>query len=190
MSHSGQSHLKTITRARPVSLKPPIQHLLCIGAWTRRLFNSLFFWRLNNSKLQTAHTNSSCLESSYDESLQLAVFSIGGRRRLDISTSNASKSMVRVLVVQLTGPWRIEFCQSRLNWLSPCQADAFVLNAHSDWVLFVFYLMSLVKFVTDRSLDRVDRNCFLKQNMFLVVLDINRGQRVLFSVKASDTSSQ
>ena len=50
--------------------------------------------------------------------------------------------------------------------------------------------MSLVKFVTDRSLDRVDRNCFLKQNMFLVVLDINRGQRVLFSVKASDTSSQ
>ena len=32
MSHRGQSHLKTITRARPVSLKPPIQHLLCIGA--------------------------------------------------------------------------------------------------------------------------------------------------------------
>ena len=45
MSHRGQSHLKTITRARPVSLKPPIQHLLCIGAYTRRLF-----WRLNNSK--------------------------------------------------------------------------------------------------------------------------------------------
>ena len=47
MSHRGQSHLKTITRARPVSLKPPIQHLLCIGALkgacTRRLFNSLFF---------------------------------------------------------------------------------------------------------------------------------------------------
>ena len=53
MSHRGQSHLKTITRARPVSLKPPIQHLLCIGAlkgaWgacTRRLFWRLFFWRL------------------------------------------------------------------------------------------------------------------------------------------------
>ena len=45
MSHRGQSHLKTITRARPVSLKPPIQHLLCIGAWgacTRRLFWRLF----------------------------------------------------------------------------------------------------------------------------------------------------
>ena len=47
MSQRGQLHLKTITRARPVSLKPPIQHLLCIGAskgaCTRRLFNSLFF---------------------------------------------------------------------------------------------------------------------------------------------------
>ena len=49
MSHRGQSHLKTITRARPVSLKPPIQHLLSIGAlkgaWgacTRRLFWRLF----------------------------------------------------------------------------------------------------------------------------------------------------
>ena len=27
MSHSGQSHLETITRARLASLKPPIQHL-------------------------------------------------------------------------------------------------------------------------------------------------------------------
>ena len=57
MSHRGQSHLKTITRARPVSLKPPIQHLLCIGtlkgACTRRLFNSLFFWHLKNSNLET-----------------------------------------------------------------------------------------------------------------------------------------
>ena len=37
--------LKTITRARPVSLKPQIQHLLCKGAWgacTRRLFWRLF----------------------------------------------------------------------------------------------------------------------------------------------------
>ena len=50
MSHRGQSHLKMITRARPVSLKPPIQHLLCIGACTRRLFNSIFL-RLNNSNL-------------------------------------------------------------------------------------------------------------------------------------------
>ena len=55
-SHRGQSHLKTITRVRPVSLKPPMQHLLCIGAlkgaWgacKRRLFNSLFFWHLNSS---------------------------------------------------------------------------------------------------------------------------------------------
>ena len=71
MLHRGQSHLKTITRARPVSLKPPIQHLLCIGtlkgAWgacTRRL-NGLFFWRLNNSNLDpiiylTPRTNFPC----------------------------------------------------------------------------------------------------------------------------------
>ena len=47
MSHRGQSHLKTITRVRPVSLKPMMQHLLCIGALKgackRRLFNRLFF---------------------------------------------------------------------------------------------------------------------------------------------------
>ena len=47
MSHRGQSYLKTITRARPVSLKPQIQYLICIGTWgacTRR-----FFWRLNST---------------------------------------------------------------------------------------------------------------------------------------------
>ena len=43
MSHRGQSHLKTITRARPVSLKPPIQHLLCIGALKGAFFGA-FFW--------------------------------------------------------------------------------------------------------------------------------------------------
>ena len=46
--------LKMITRARPVSLKPPIQHLLCNcigalkGAWGA-CTRGLFFWRLNNS---------------------------------------------------------------------------------------------------------------------------------------------
>ena len=62
MSHRGQLHLKTITRARPVSLKPPIQHLLCAGAlkgaWgacTRRLF-----WRLNSTRRDTLNTTFLC----------------------------------------------------------------------------------------------------------------------------------
>ena len=59
MSHRGQSHLKTITRARPVSLMHPIQHLLCIGALkggacTRRLFWR-FFCRL--TPLVSNHIN-------------------------------------------------------------------------------------------------------------------------------------
>ena len=82
MSHRGQSHLKTITRARPVSLKPPIQHLLCIGAWgacTRRLFWRLFFWRLtalveiHRSTVSTSgfHTKSIIEQQSLDDSYQL-----------------------------------------------------------------------------------------------------------------------
>ena len=48
MSHRDQSHLKTITRARPVSLKPPIQHLLCKGA-LKGAFLIAFFCCLNKS---------------------------------------------------------------------------------------------------------------------------------------------
>ena len=67
--------LKTITRARPVSLKPPIQHLLCIdalkGAWgacTRRLFWRLFFWRLT----ALIQTTSNALEwTHWNELLRL-----------------------------------------------------------------------------------------------------------------------
>ena len=40
MSHRGQLHLKTITRTRPVSPKPRIQHLLC------RCLERRLFWRL------------------------------------------------------------------------------------------------------------------------------------------------
>ena len=62
MSHRGQSHLKTITRTRPVSLKPPIQHLLCLGAlkgaWgtcTRRLFWRLFLLAPHSSRCNIEH---------------------------------------------------------------------------------------------------------------------------------------
>ena len=61
MSHRGQSHLKTITRARPVSLKPPIQHLLCIGACTRRLFWRLFLAPHSSSVYLTMRSTQSVL---------------------------------------------------------------------------------------------------------------------------------
>ena len=51
-------------------------------------------WTRLDQPVVACLAHSSCLESSYDESLQLALFSIGGRRRFGIST-NASKSMVR-----------------------------------------------------------------------------------------------
>ena len=70
--------LKTITRARPVSLKPPIQHLLCIGAFcigalkaacTRRLF-----WRLNNSNSYPSQKKVLYVRKITDELLNPGVF--------------------------------------------------------------------------------------------------------------------
>ena len=82
MSHRGQSHLKTITRARPVSLKPPIQHLLCIGA-----FLTAFFWHLNKPSTDTCTYTllpnpllaSAHLTPCLTHSVQVALFVAAGK---------------------------------------------------------------------------------------------------------------